>query len=72
MKIDAREILFIRKNAPKGFYSLVADNINESRTKVKNELNLLKEEYDEKIIEESRRLLKVIKGLEYNQEQLAA
>jgi hypothetical protein len=63
--IDAREILFIRRNAPRGFYTLIAENLGVSRVKVKNELNLLKEDYDKNIVKEARRLLKAIKGIEY-------
>lgn len=66
MKVDVRELEFIRQNAPKSFYRLVAENLNISRTKVINELRLIKSDYDDAIIVESRRLLKVIKGLKYN------
>ena len=63
--VDAREILFIRQNAPRGLYRMVADNLGLKRHKVRNELNRLKEEYDEQIVTEARRLLKATKGLEY-------
>lgn len=71
MKVDVRELLFIRQNAPKGFYRLVSENINISRVKIINELRMIKDDYDAHIITESRRLLKVIKGLKYNSKEVA-
>lgn len=68
--VETSEILFIRKNAPRGLYRMVADNLGLDRSKVRNELNRLKEEYDPAIVKEARRLLKATKGLEYRKSEV--
>lgn len=49
---------------------MVADNLGLDRSKVRNELNRLKEEYDPAIVKEARRLLKATKGLEYRKSEV--
>lgn len=71
MIVDAREILFIRKNAPYGMMRVVATNTGFEYSQVRTELNSLKEEYDDKIVIESRRLLKEMTGLVYQETQEA-
>lgn len=65
MKVEAAELAFIKDNSPKGLPRLIAENIGVSRSTVLNELSRLKDDYNEEIINEARRLLKAIKGLEY-------
>ena len=72
MQVDAREILFIRKNAPHGMLAQVARNIGWSRGKVMNELTTLKEDYTDSLIVEARRLLEANTGLVYNPNEVAA
>ena len=66
MKVDAREILFIRRNAPSGMIRTLAGNIRMGYSKVRNELHTLKEDYPDELVREARRLLKANTGLEYN------
>ena len=65
MKVDAREILFIRQNAPVGMIRILANNINIPYTKVRNELRTLKEDYPDVLVIEARRLLEANTGLVY-------
>lgn len=65
MKVDAREILFIRQNAPVGMIRILANNINIPYGKVRNELHTLKEDYSDELVIEARRLLKANTGLVY-------
>ena len=67
MQVDTRELMFIKQNAPRGMTRLVADNLGINNTKVINELRLIKDNYNDAIILETRRLLKEIKGLSFNQ-----
>lgn len=66
MKVDTRELMFIKQNAPRGMSRLVADNLGLPTIKVVNELRMLKDHYNDDIIIEARRLLKEIKGIVYN------
>lgn len=70
MKVDAREILFIRQNAPKGMIRTLADNIKMPYSKVRTEIHTLKEDYSDDLVNEARRLLFVMKGIEYSSEAL--
>lgn len=72
MQVDAREILFIRKNAPHGMLATLARNIGWTRGKVMNELSTLKENYTDSLIIEARRLLKANTGLEYKPDEVTA
>lgn len=71
MKVDVNELEFIRKNAPKGLYSIVADNltargIQTTRFKVHQQVSVLKEDYDETIVTEIRMVLSQVKqGLKF-------
>lgn len=70
VKIDHEELIFIRKYAPKAFArtitdSLVNDGYEANRYKVHNELNTLKDEYDLKVINKARELLKALTGREF-------
>ncbi|RKD18981.1 hypothetical protein BCY91_13980 [Pelobium manganitolerans] len=65
MKVDARELVFIRDNAPKNFAALISDTTGVPRSTVNNELSRIKRSYNEEVIKEARRLLKVIKGIAY-------
>jgi len=66
MKVDARELVFIKQNAPSSLASLIAGNTGHNRSTVNNELARIKDEYNEDIITEARRLLKAIKGIEFS------
>lgn len=65
MKVDAREILFIRKNAPHGMMKTLSENTGMTYSKVRNEFATLKEDYPDELVNEARRLLKANKGIEY-------
>lgn len=66
MKVDAREILFIRQNAPHGMMKVVADNIGMPYSRVRTEIHTLKEDYPDELVIEARRLLTAMTGLEYS------
>jgi len=66
MQVDTRELMFIKQNAPRGMTRLVADRLGISTIKVINELRLVKDNYNDAIILETRRLLKDIKGVSFN------
>ena len=68
MRVDAREILFIRQNAPHGMLRVIADNIGMAYSKVRTEFHTLKDEYPDDLVKEARRLLLANKGIEYNPE----
>lgn len=68
--VEHEELVFMRKYAPKGFASsvtnaLMNEGYNTNRIKVHNELNLLKDEYDMRIISKAREVFKVLTGKEY-------
>jgi len=68
IKIDAREILFIKQNLPHGLLKILAININMDQQKVRNVFNNLRNEYPDDLVIEARRLLKETTGLVYNPE----
>lgn len=73
IEIDAREILFFKENAPTGFIALVREALSEkgvelSRDQVMRELTILKKEYIADVISEARRIIKALKGVEYDSE----
>lgn len=72
MRVDAREILFIRQNAPQGMLRTLANNTGLDYNRVRAEMYSLKEDYDEQIVIEARRLLEANTGLVYNPEITAA
>lgn len=72
MQVDSREILFIRKNAPKGFIRTVANNVGLDYQQVRTELYSLKENYSDVVVLESRRLLEAMTGLVYNANEIHA
>lgn len=72
MRVDAREILFIRQNAPQGMFRTLANNTGIDYNRVRAEMYSLKEDYDEDIVIEARRLLEANTGLVYNPETTAA
>ena len=69
MVVDVRELVFIKENAPSNLGALIAENLKMNRSTVNNEISRIKKEYDPAIITEARRLLKVIKNVEYNPEE---
>lgn len=71
MKVDPREILFIRQNCPRGLFTMISENTGIELIKVRNEFFSLKEEYPDEIVIEARRLLKVISNIEYRPELVA-
>lgn len=71
IEVDAREILFFKENAPNSLVSLIMESLSEqghelNRTQVWRELTTIKKSYLKIVIEEARRLIKAIKGVEYN------
>lgn len=66
MLIDAREILFIRQNCPRGMFRIISENTGIEYTKVRNEFFTLKDDYNETIVTEARRLLKSIYNIEFS------
>ena len=76
MKVDAREIVFIKENAPKGFPRLIVETLESKgvkvdRVRVHMELFTLKNDYNDLIIEEARRLLFAVKGVKYSKKVFA-
>ena len=72
MRVDPEEILFMKEHAPTAFPRLVheglaAKGIKIRRERVYEELRSIKEDYREEVINEARRLLKAVKGIEYKQ-----
>ena len=70
MTVEPQEIIFIKENAPKAFPRLVqegleAQGITFRREYIYVELSSIKETYNPAIINEARRLLKAVKGVEY-------
>jgi len=70
-KINHEEILFFYRNAPAGFARIVHDNLKDAgfsinRTQVHRELYTLKKDYLKPVIDEARRVLTAIKGIEFN------
>lgn len=70
MKVDPREILFIKDNAFRGMFRLVSTNINMPYDKVRNELASLKHEYPDDMVIEARRLLKEATGKEFSEPEV--
>lgn len=76
MKVDAREILFFRENEPTAFSRVISESLKSqgldglvtNRTFIHTEIRTLKGSYNEIVINEARRLLKAIKGVEYKPE----
>jgi hypothetical protein len=66
MKVDTREILFIRQNAPHGMLRTLANNIGMDYSKVRAELHTLKEDFPDELVIEARRLLEANTGLVYS------
>ena len=67
MLVDAREMLYLRKNLPYGMVKVLAKNIGMDYLKARNEFMTLKEEYPDDLVTEARRLLKETTGLEYTE-----
>lgn len=70
IEVTGNELQFLRRNAPKGFASIIVDQLkdqgyNVGRVKVHQELHTIKDFYDYNIISEARNVLKRLKGLEY-------
>lgn len=70
IEVDGNELQFMRRNAPKGFASIIVDQLKDQgydvgRVKVHTELHSIKDFYDEHIISAARNVLKILKGLEY-------
>lgn len=65
MIVEASEIIFIKKNFPHGMMRILADNIKWDYQKVRGVFNYIKDEVDDELITEARRLLKVNIGVEY-------
>lgn len=63
---DIRELQFMKKKGPRGLSSMVAQNLKISIYKATNELRLIKDEYNEEIITEARRLCKEFNGAVYH------
>lgn len=69
-RVDAREILFIQKNKPKHIVSSIREALAEkgiklNRNQISSDISTIKEEYRTVVIEEARRLIKALKGMEY-------
>lgn len=72
MKVEDREILFIKKNAPKGFPNLImeyldARGVKVNRTTVHTEISTIKSSYNPQVINAARAILKSVKQVEYKQ-----
>jgi len=70
IKLDHNELIFFRKYAPKGFPRIVCDELlaegySTNRIKVHNEITTIKDEYDERIIQKARVVLKQKTGREF-------
>jgi hypothetical protein len=70
MQIEAREILFLRQNAPRWLFGQVAKNVNKPLNRVKYQFYGLPNNYDEDIIIEARRILKEVVGIVYNPDEV--
>ena len=71
MKVEDRQILFIKKNAPVGFPRLIEEKLASqgivvNRTKIHTEISTLKKSYDPKIIGAAMELIKSVKGVTYS------
>jgi len=76
MKVEDREILFIKRNSPVGFPRLIQDRLKDkgievNRTKIHTEISTLKSSYDPNIITAARDIIKALKGLVYNRKMSA-
>lgn len=72
IKVEDREILFIKKNAPKGFPNLImeylqARGVKVDRVKVHTEISTIKSTYNAQVINAAREILKSVKQVEYKQ-----
>lgn len=75
MKVNPQEIVFIKENAPKAFPRLVQEGLEAQgkiyrREYVYLELNTIKDSYVPDIINEARRLLKAVKGIEFKKDSM--
>ncbi|WP_447767037.1 hypothetical protein [Sphingobacterium faecium] len=71
IKVSIEELDFMRKNRPKSFTTSICEALQTeghkvNRVKVHQELTTLKDEYDERIIDAARRVLRAIKNVEFN------
>lgn len=66
MVVDARELVFLRKNGPTNLAALVSEKTGVKRSSVNNELSRIKSDYNEAVINEARRLVKAINGVEFH------
>lgn len=76
MKVDDREILFIRQNSPVGFPRLIqealeAKGIHMNRTLIHKEIRTLKDNHVDEIIITAREIIKAVKRVEYNPQAVA-
>lgn len=76
IKVDEKEIIFFTKNAPKGFVSLILEGLAEkgiktNRMQIHREITTIKKSYAKPVIQEARRLLKAIKGLEFKEHNIS-
>lgn len=70
IKVNASELQFIFENEPRAFArtiseALAAEGYDVNRVKVFQELRTIKGEYNKRIIDKSRELLKTIQKVEY-------
>lgn len=72
MQVDLYELLFIKENAPKGIWSIVAERLNDkgfkdvTRFTVANEVTGIDSDYRPEIINEVREVFAMLKpGLTY-------
>lgn len=71
IKINHDELIFLYCNSTSTIRRMVLENLLEkgvstTRFQIDKELRTLKKTYNKNIIEETRRILKVVKGLEFN------
>ena len=71
MRVDDREILFIKRNAPVGFPRLIQEKLEAdghvvNRTVIHKEISTLKASYNPLVIVAARELLLAVKGVEYS------
>lgn len=68
MKVDARELVFLKENGPQNMAAMISEKTGVNRSSVNNELSRIKSEYNEIVIAEARRLVKAFNGVEFNLE----
>lgn len=71
MIVDARELIFIKKNAPFGMLRTLSENIGMEYSKVRAAFYYIKDEVSDDLMVEARRLLKENTGLVYQENQEA-